>query len=220
MLLLGVVVVVVVQATQRSPVVVVGLPKTGTTSLAQFFRCTRFGHVSHHLCGAKTCGECARDNKLAQKALFDGCRYDVYAELDDIASCTLPQVNDLAEIDVALPNATLILSLRPAAHWLRSLTAYASSNSTGRASFRDQFAACLLRLGVVDETSDAALLAAFDAHTRRVLDFARAHPQHRFLTLDIESPSAGAVLSRAFGGIDASCWQQHNAMMTTLRRTD
>ena len=76
------------------PVFVVGMPKSGTTSLYSFFHCN--GIKSSHYCccgsnrththcndGGKTCSECIRNNIKQNRPVLQECGdYKVYAQLD------------------------------------------------------------------------------------------------------------------------------------------
>lgn len=77
-----------------TPVFVVGFPKTGTSSIHEFFQCG--GIKSSHYCccgssrththcndGGRTFGECMRDNIKSKLPILQGCGdYSVYAQMD------------------------------------------------------------------------------------------------------------------------------------------
>eukprot|EP00550_Attheya_septentrionalis_P011363 CAMPEP_0198303732 /NCGR_PEP_ID=MMETSP1449-20131203/57041_1 /TAXON_ID=420275 /ORGANISM="Attheya septentrionalis, Strain CCMP2084" /LENGTH=451 /DNA_ID=CAMNT_0044006239 /DNA_START=39 /DNA_END=1394 /DNA_ORIENTATION=- len=128
--------------TLPTPILVVGMPKTGTTSIRDFFRCN--GHnASHWKCATDTmtmggpdslrkkaikgkyCAQVIKDNIANNRpALQDTGNYQVYAQMDvelpEVAvmqgvlpfACYMPQVNDLEKLSASYPKATFILNTR------------------------------------------------------------------------------------------------------------
>lgn len=84
--------------TKTQPVFVVGLPKSGTTSIHQMFQCSSNIYRSQHYCccgsnrthtrcddveGGQLMAECMRKNLKSNRSILSGCgSYDVYAEMD------------------------------------------------------------------------------------------------------------------------------------------
>jgi hypothetical protein len=135
--------------------------------------------------------------------MLEGCGdYDVYAQLDAElgASIHLPQHFELDRLHAYAPQATFLLSLRPARDWIHSVTNWYGLG--GR--FLRRFHVDVKR---VNRTR--ALEEIYLNHTRRIRDFVRLHPSHPLVEVNITSPDAGRVLSDAFG-IPASCWGVHN----------
>ena len=65
-----------------------------------------------------------------------------------------------------------------------------------------------LPVGVGDNDDD--LLRWFNEHNSNVRQFAREHPSHTVVEIDIEARHAGRDLERAFG-IPQKCFEKRNA---------
>lgn len=113
-----------------NPAIVAGLPKSGTKSIADYFKCGCY-NVSHYTCNAErkrglsnsTCGTIIRGNVIAGvDPLLNTGDMDVYAQLDvtDHAKCYYPQIDALEEIHRHHPNSTFILNTRDPEDWLES----------------------------------------------------------------------------------------------------
>ena len=132
---------------------------------------------------------------------LDGCGdFDVWARIDGPwhkGACYLPQMWALKELHQAYPNATLLLPIRPAASWVRSV------NSD---DIRGQLRACNMptcNSECVD--TDNQLAAFYDEHTRTIRAFADEHPSHKLIEVEVEEDDAGAKLAKATG-YSESCW--------------
>jgi Sulfotransferase domain len=128
------------------PVIVVGFPKSGTTSVWSFFRCA--GIVAQHYCCCgdvsdrppcytHTFAECMLDNISHNRSSMQDCGdYPVYAQLDGersyfdkvlrkqpqlFLSHFLPQHFQLDEIHAFAPAATYVLPLRDPMAWAESV---------------------------------------------------------------------------------------------------
>jgi hypothetical protein len=192
-----------------NPIIVVGLPKSGTNSIASYFRCGGIERVSHHRCLNRACGSIIRKNVLeGRKPLSNTGRANVYAQMDVEFDptrglpCYFPQIEALEQIHAAHPQSTFILNTRNTTRWVESLRAWsgmdrrlASCNITG------------LPEGV--GLSDSELMDFYESHTKRIREFVEQHPSHRLVEVVIDSPDAGQVLQDAFG-ISESCWGHEN----------
>lgn len=201
-----------------TPIIVVGLPKVGTSSIHAMFTCS--GHKSSHYCccgsnkthtdckggggtNPRTFAVCIRDNLKASKPILENCGdYEVYAQLDAESgkSIYLPQHDHLEELHNYAPNATFVLNLRPAQDWVDSVTHWFGLG--GR--FLKRF-----DINVQKMDRHEALRQIFDNHTARIRDFVQSHPSHKLVEVDISTPSAGQILANEFG-MDVKCWGQHN----------
>jgi len=66
---------------------------------------------------------------------------------------------------------------------------------------------------------DAELQTFFNQHSQRVRSFARAHPLHTLVEIDIEASDAGAKLAhgvRHVFNIWEACWGKHNSARPSL----
>ena len=116
----------------RPLVIVLGMPKTGTESIAEFFKCNGW-KSSHWKCpGHGYCGQCllrwvaaVAGSSIADGAdlLREACGdFDVFSQIDyePSGACLFPQVTYLPTLLRYLPNAYFVLNTRPTAHWLSS----------------------------------------------------------------------------------------------------
>jgi hypothetical protein len=219
--------------TLPAPILVVGMPKTGTTSIRDFFRCN--GHnASHWKCATDTmtmgdpgslrkkalkgkyCAQVIKDNIASNRPALQGTgNYQVYAQMDvelpDVAvtqgvlpfACYMPQVNDLEKLSASYPKATFILNTRNASRWVHSLRTFLD--------FDEKLKKCDLKgfpAGTGD--TDEEFEAFFHQHSQNIRDFVKKHPSHKLIEVDIEDPNAGHILADAFGQ-SPECWVKRNA---------
>ena len=204
------------------PIVVLGFPKTGTTSLQAFFRCGGLD-TSHYKCGDHgTCGECIKSALDAGHPPLRSCGdYQAWAQLDFAGNpgdalpglnprddvCYFPQVEALDAIHAEHPTATFVLNRRSTPNaWLESVDEWND--------LRQRLADCDITglpegVGEPGEKGDERLRAFVESHERRVREFVAAHPSHRLVEVVIDDPGAGDALETAFG-ISARCWGRKN----------
>lgn len=222
-------------AARRPLVLEVGLPKTGTTSLAAYFRCSGW-RASHQDCvNASSCAACtyafvadfadegrtgaaARTPRERERDFRRRCGdFDVFAQLDDATAtaCLFPQVDHLAALVAALPGACFVLNTRPLDAWVASVASYVESKSAFRGL---SLVERLLRTCPIHPRDTTGLRA----WARRHVDAARAALRTAACSLEVDlaAPAAttAAALARTFNGTRASCWTQHNAHAPRKRR--
>eukprot|EP00980_Cylindrotheca_fusiformis_P022124 scaffold9004_cov107-Cylindrotheca_fusiformis.AAC.4 len=132
----------------EAPIIVVGLPKAGTSSLFEYFHCLGIYSQHWYCCGKQDRADqpgsggpiygpsymshCLLENLASGNTLLDGCGdYDAYTELNGphlpldekkpADGIFLPQHYHLQELYEAEPKATWILNLRPIDDWVRSV---------------------------------------------------------------------------------------------------
>lgn len=186
---------------QSPKVFVVGMPKSGTSSIYEFFRCGGYARVTHQMCGNRTCARCIWENTRLRRPLLHGCDdYSVYTQLDEdgLASdrfCFFPQRN-LSLLHAAYPSSTFILNTRNPIHWVNSVTNWNT--------LRARLARC--KLGRYDFRDDAQLIDFYQSHNEYVRSFARTHG-HALIEIDIEG-DVKALAART--NINASCFIRAN----------
>lgn len=211
--------------TPEKPVIVVGLEKTGTSSIAAYFTCGDVG-TTHWVCAAgsnrrrrQSCGHCVYKNILAGLPPLKSCgrnRTAVWAQLDVTSKplpggnsrlCYWPQVEALDQLKLHYPNATWVLNLRPVEHWIRSVNHWVPDGL----SLKERIKKCdITGLPVGTGGEDSELTAFFIDHAERIRAFSKAHGI-TLVEVDIESPDAGKVMETHFGISSDSCWKQANA---------
>ena len=110
------------------PILILSLPKSGTTSLARYFTCggvpAGHTHFFHNNGTWFRLGDCLRDNFYHNRPLLYGCgHYKVWADMgvvkkDQPDQCFYPSLHALERIAHDYPHATLLVSRRR--HWFRS----------------------------------------------------------------------------------------------------
>lgn len=189
-----------------NPIIVVGLPKTGTTSITRYFQCGGIERVSHWRCkDMEYCGPMIQDNVRAGRApLYGTGKFDVYGQLDIEVHdrCYFPQIEALEEIHKAHPNTTFIHNSRNVTDWVKSVR--------GWYDMADRLTKCNITgfptgVGKTDEE----LIRFFTSQRQRVRNFVAKHPSHQLVEIEIDSPDAGKVMEEAFG-IDRKCWGRAN----------
>ena len=207
------------------PVLVVGMPKSGTTSIGEFLRCGGWC-VSHNTCKCDTtvavhrhcafhpnysCGVCALKNFNAGRPPLEHCgNFSAFTQLDVSRNrpyphntCFFPQVDALVELSEEFPNATFLLNLRPVSHWIASVTNWRS--------MRDALTQCnITGLPPGVGAQDIELEKFYEQHSENIRSFVKRRPRHRLIQVNIESPYAGHVLSDALD-IPSQCWGHSNA---------
>jgi len=214
------------------PYIIVGMPKSGTTTIHDYFQCGKAHRTSHFICKGHThacatclpnvCAVCMRDNFIKNgpsSPLMEGCGdWDVYTELDACMMlknpqnpvCYYPQVTDLEGIHASHPGATFILNLRNVDRWI---------GSVGR--FKD-LSRCLVNCdidGVLPKGKGAKpdeLRKFYNDQTERVREFVKLHPTHKLVEVNIEDEKAGHYMESIFG-VAAKCWGHANKNMAKPR---
>lgn len=196
-----------------NPALVVGLPKAGTQSIADYFRCGCY-KVSHYKnCNRQMkrndeskCGIIIHENVLAGvDPLLNTGDLDVHAQLDIVKEkgvCYFPQMDALDEIHKHHPNSTFILNTRNATHWLSSVERWRG--------MRQRLVKCnLTDLPTGVGSRDEDMFSFFHKHIERIRNFCKKYPSHALVEIDVESNTTGAILERAFG-IPSTCWGKNN----------
>jgi len=196
-----------------NPTIVVGLPKAGTQSIADYFTCGCY-HVSHYTaCNPERtrgpqylCGKMIQNNVLAGvDPLWNTGDADVYAQLDvtfNEGICFYPQMDALEEIHKYHPNSTFILNTRNVTHWLHSVDNWTD--------MRQRFIKCnLTDLPAGTGRQDEDMIRFFYRQVDRIREFCKRHPSHALVEIDVESNVTGAILEKAFE-IPADCWGKND----------
>jgi len=209
------------------PVIVVGMPKTGTTSISHFFECIN-KRTSHQFCGERgrpkeECGAVMKTRIEAGLPPFDEIwGYEVYTQLDVTrvkgnfmkwtGVCYYPQIEALKEMHEQYPDATFILSIRNVKDWIKSV--YHHQGMNYRIGFCN-----ITGFPPVDRMylREAMFQKMFLSQIQRVRDFVKKYPSHRLVELDIDANDAGEKMIKTFGG-DSNCWMKKNTRKDVQQR--
>ena len=199
----------------KLPVINLGLPKSGSTSLRDFFSCGNLT-ASHFKCNGAPCGMCVDQNLQAGRPALHGCGdYHVWAQLDwapiglpikKKKQCFFPQLSALKELHEQYPEATFVLPTRPPRHWIASVDNWQHADYR----MREVLAACNLPgLPTGRKPSDTELASFYVQHSRTVRTFVANHPSHTLIEFDLEEPGVAQKLALA-SGVPATCWGKSN----------
>lgn len=186
------------------PVLNLGMPKCGSTTLLDFFRCAGF-NANH---GQN--GKCMEQAVLDGKPPISGCKgtnsLDVLCQLDNnFEGCSYPQITLLDEIHREFPRASFVLPFRPVNDWIRSARDYHNMES--------RWNNCLLP-GLVKkqkQLSKQDIRNWWCGHVNHVREFVKRHPTHKLVELDLyDAQSSSKALASLFNA-DASCWGHSNS---------
>ena len=192
------------------PVLNVGFPKMGSSTLTAFFKCGNL-RSSHYHCnsgkgGASTpCGTCMHHAVAMGKPPLESCgAFDFYGELNYVTEppCHWPQIDNLNEIHAEAPNATFILPFRDIKSWTRSIRRWKEVNVP--------FLIDALRDYCNVGSTDAELEQFFCDQVNRVRTFVQVHPSHKLVEVQLEdTENTSNILFRQFG-IKRECWGHRN----------
>jgi hypothetical protein len=191
------------------PILVVGMPKAGTTTIHSFFEQAGYNSVHWHCprntngtTAAKTqsCGLCIRKaiaNSLPPLETCGQGAVEVWAQMDvqnSPSQCHFPQITDLERFHQEAPNATLILNRRNIERWVRSVEHWKLPQFR-RVSIAERLARC--PDGPV--SANATDLAEWHRiHIQRIRDFVQRHPSHALIEIDIEDPTTAQRMATLF----------------------
>jgi len=193
-----------------------GLPKTGSTSIQDFYICTGLtaGHYTHagEMLGKQVYKCAARGRKL----LDCGPCFDAYAQIDFIGQgrCIIPQITHLERLVRDYGNATFLLPFRNASAWASSAQHFEGPWPADRLPQR--LARCQLPgVGAPRNDSLDALAAWYVTVNDRARDvLARAERSRglKWVEFDVADANAAFVLAGTVpGGGRPACWGQSNA---------
>jgi len=244
------------------PIIAVGMPKSGSTSLHYFFSCNGLASVHQvfkdpivgplwyrHLGpNMDVCDAMIKKHGTGVEKLLDCMpRRDAYTQLDveysagmikgqrgntgPLKNCFFPQITYLERLADEYPNATFVMPTRDPNNWFHSVVMW--SRMDRRISecelpeldtpfhipdvVTDPHESKLVGLNPSEALKSAEwkqrLVKFYNDHidrTRRILK----KKNIQLIEFDIEDPTAGKILTEAFGGKD-ECWTQVNKFGAT-----
>ncbi len=198
------------------PIFVASLPKSGTTSIYNFFFCGGVRSV-HTYCPYKNStkrdqiriGALIEDNIRKGKPPFEGCGTgirDVQGPIhlfsdtgtsEQRRPCYFPSVSALDAMYQSYPNMTIVLGYRNSTKW------YHSVRSWGRGGLIQRWTRfCSF---MPDTNTLENFIEFYEGHNQHVREFAKKHPSITFLEFSIDSPHVAEELE-AMTNISATCW--------------
>jgi Sulfotransferase domain len=193
------------------PVFVPSLPKSGTTSIWQYFNCG--GHRASHQwvkindTYSEQSGQCIARNVAAAQPPFQGC--GEYAAFTDTgyanyfpktgSSCYYPSVDALNQIYEHYPNSTFVMVVRNTTKWYESMANWAEGSLLSR------WRPCNATGFPGWKSAANDIMRFYDWHTDNIRQFVKAHPSLKYIEIDLEDKQSGQLLERDIG-IPAKCW--------------
>lgn len=193
------------------PVFVPSLPKSGTTSIWQYFNCG--GHMASHQwvkvnsTHQMQTGECVAKNLALDRAPFDGCgKYDVYTDTGFAnyrkpqgSTCFYPSIDALDEIYKHYPNITFVMVVRNTTQW------YDSMMKWGEGSLLSRWRPCNATGLPGFKSGPQDFLDFYDWHNENIRQFVKDKPSIKYIEVQLESNETGDILEREIG-IPKKCW--------------
>jgi hypothetical protein len=197
------------------PVFVASLPKSGTTSVHNYFICGNI-RSSHTYCpdNGDRIGNLIRANILNGLPPLQGCgnanhkRHGPVKVFTDTGNappggpCYYPTVSSLDELYQSYPNMTILLGTRDVNNWYHSLKQW------GRGRMFRRWAHYCSFMPKGRKATKETYINFYVWHTEHVRNFTRHHPSLTYVEFSIDSPNASLELEHATG-ISASCWGHH-----------
>ena len=220
------------------PILVLNLPKSGTTTIWQYFECGLGKDPEHAVhwwtTGTqKQIGPCFHYNRLHNQDLLHRCGdYDVWIDIGYvkapkhavITECFFPAVHGLEAFYQHHPNGTILLIRRNVDAWYQSAANWGNGNMLRKWSraCRSSFFPDMERSRQEVPLTEKDWKKMYQRVTQNVRQFAAAHPSLTYLEPDVtlEDPAVGPWLEEQVG-ISASCWGkcQPNGQKATCEET-
>lgn len=207
------------------PILNMGMPKSGSTTLRNFFRRVLGWNASHY--GVPSTEATAKAKAVGQemmRAVADGAAspfayvdptgyYQAHTQMDytGLASNIFPQIQLLDEIHVAHPHATFVLLFRPVRDWVRSTQGWhkypfrwantgPGQDVPGLVLTPEQRQARDVR-GERIVLTEGQLTDWWCHHVRHVRKFVETYPTHPLIELDLYDADGTTteVLTKLFG---------------------
>jgi hypothetical protein len=190
------------------PVLNLGMPKCGSTTLQEFFRCAGFRSL-HGQNGA--CMEAAIREGRPPIAGCKRTRYkQVLTQLDVQIppNCWFPQISFLDEIHQEEPNATFVLNFRPVNDWIHSARHwYGMADRWGKPD-------CITKIpGLVKEgntLTDQEIRNWWCGHVKHVREFVEQYPTHKLIELDLYDTEGSSKSMASLFNANETCWGHAN----------
>mgnify|MGYP005852119085 CR=1 FL=1 len=196
------------------PILVVGMPKAGTTSIHSFFQAAGY-RSAHYRCKEDQgildlfCGHCIRDAIQNNLPPLKTCGdYDVWAQMDvtyypanNIERCYYPQFLAMEKLHKEAPNATIIFNRRDLDHWAKSVQRWT------KLSLAYRLTKC--KEGPASQ-SVKDLKKWHKNHIQAIRGFVNKHPSHALVEIDIEDDITGKRMATLFQ-VEEKFWKRRNA---------
>lgn len=185
-----------------TPVIILSLPKSGTSSLYQYFNCGGLKAAHTFARDPETHKEYRLGTRMRKNfrqnlpLLTNTGKLQVYTDIGEIQgqdNCFYPSIHALESIARDYPNATIINSYRP--NWYASISKFQLLGKRWKKW-------CPI---FPNTTEPADWEMFYRQHRQRIRTLAQQYPSLHHLEFDLSDPTAGQQLED-FTGISQSCW--------------
>lgn len=191
--------------TLSTPILVLSLPKSGTTTTNRYLNCGWSGRYSAHQFGKNDTGgtirlgDCFYKNHQQEKPLLQGCgKYRAYTDSGSLPLCFYPGMHALDNIARYYPRATIMLGIRPAEKWAESFR-----NHGGEGRLVDSFVKC----PSISLNNESSLVEFYNEYTYAIRAFAKRNPGMTYIEFNVEDDNAGRLLEEQTG-LDSACYRK------------
>lgn len=196
------------------PIINVGFPKAGSTTISKYFQCNNWNVPNRGQYGHKQMELLRRGEKHALAKSYPTADVEVYGQVDNShGTCAYPQIQFLEEIHEEFPNATFIMTSRPVDDWIRSVSRWYN--------LLDRLAGCHMIPGLLctGEKNDKGLNSCtpdnlrhwWCSHVKHVREFTKRYPSHKLVEVNLYNNSETGQLLGDIFATNASCWGHANA---------
>jgi len=187
------------------PAVNVGMPKCGSRTLGDFFKCNEM--KSRHISADGLCMKEKLEKGESLQKCFGQALAIMQMDWNFPPGCIFPQVNYLDEIHRNYPNATFILNFRPVQDWKRSVHQW-------RGMLRRWSSKKCKIPGFVKPVTNTTTYNFWCNHVMHIREYVKQYPSHKLIELDLyDSKSTSSTLASLFRA-DAKCWGHSNERLT------
>jgi hypothetical protein len=199
------------------PILNVGMPKCGSSTLATFFTCTGL-KATHNQEGG-----CMQKALQQGKPPIAGCKESNGAQallqLDqqNPPECWFPQISFLDEIHQEQPHATFVMNFRPVDDWINSARSWANmANRWGRSDCISKIPGLVKDQGREEikgrKLTSQEIRNWVCGHVKHVREFVKQYPTHKLIELDLyDTEGSSKVMASLFSANNETCWGQSNA---------
>jgi hypothetical protein len=207
-----------------TPIFLLSLPKSGTTSIHKFFTCglgdpqASANHWIENATGhKKRFGQCMYENVQNNRNIVEGCGdYKVFTDIGTVwtrgsnisrmdSKCYYPSIHGLEAIYNHYPNSTIMLVHRNSTAWAKSVFTW--NNLAGRLGDCPGFPVTPYRQRRQTYDHLQEWIDFYDQHTESIRQFAKTHPSLTYVEAALEQDETASYL-QSQTGIDADCWRK------------
>lgn len=204
------------------PILNMGFPKSGSTALSDFFKCSSYD--SAHGMEGQCIGRALHEK---QEPPISGCykskNKQVLLQLDyelkphgGHTECWFPQISFLDEIHKEYPNATFILVFRPINDWIISARNHMGMLGRFKKDVCRKNVPGLIMNGT--KWTHKELYFWWCTHITHIREFVQQYPSHKLIEVNLyDSEKTSTILATLFNSTK-TCWKKSNSNENKTRK--